>query len=152
MIVVYKILNLINGKFYIGSSVNHFKRWEDHKTLLKYNKHRNVHLQRAWNKHGGNNFKFEIIEECNLNNILEREQYWILETNCCDDKIGYNLSIIVTASQLGLKRTEEQKLRISEAHKGIKLKDHVRKNLIERHLGAIRSDKAKANMSEAQKN
>lgn len=50
---IYKILNIKNGKFYIGSSNNIKVRWSQHKTLLKNNKHENKYLQNAWNKYGG---------------------------------------------------------------------------------------------------
>lgn len=47
MIGVYKITNLINSKFYIGSSVNIGQRWFKHKALLRHNKHENPKLQNA---------------------------------------------------------------------------------------------------------
>lgn len=62
MACIYEIRNLINGKIYIGSSRNFETRKETHLRQLKNNKHFNVHLQRAWNKHGEKNFEFVIIE------------------------------------------------------------------------------------------
>lgn len=50
---VYLILNLVNRKFYIGSTIVSFKkRFRDHKRKLTQNKHGNIHLQSAWNKYG----------------------------------------------------------------------------------------------------
>lgn len=87
---VYKILNLQNGKFYIGSTKNFEKRCKEHKTQLKGNYHCNIKLQRAWNKYGENNFNFIILEECL--NYKEREDYYLSlyniqnETyNICED-------------------------------------------------------------------
>jgi group I intron endonuclease len=47
---VYWILNLVNGKVYIGSSVDVENRLQNHKKDLIAGKHRNPYLQRAWNK------------------------------------------------------------------------------------------------------
>lgn len=47
MIGIYAIHNKINGKFYIGQSVNIQYRWKQHKNALKSNKHENKHLQSA---------------------------------------------------------------------------------------------------------
>jgi group I intron endonuclease len=60
---IYKIVNTKNGKFYLGSSKNIKRRWYIHKSALKHNRHHCIHLQRSWNKHGGQNFSFEIIKE-----------------------------------------------------------------------------------------
>lgn len=60
---IYKIVNVKNGKFYVGSSKNIIRRWYIHKSALKNNRHHCIHLQRSWNKHGSDSFKFEIIQE-----------------------------------------------------------------------------------------
>ena len=60
---IYKIVNLKNGKFYLGSSKNTTRRWARHKSALKHNKHHCTYLQRSWNKHGEKHFIFEVIKE-----------------------------------------------------------------------------------------
>jgi group I intron endonuclease len=60
---IYKIVNIKNGKFYLGSSKNIKRRWYIHKSALKHNRHHCIHLQRSWNKHGSSSFTFEIIKE-----------------------------------------------------------------------------------------
>ena len=87
---VYKITNMINDKFYIGSSNNIKKRWSQHKAALNEGSHGNPYLQNAWNKHGGANFKFEIIEECAPEMQFEREQFYLNTLNPFDSK-GYNI-------------------------------------------------------------
>lgn len=77
MIGVYRIKNKINEKCYYGSSKYIEKRWQRHKNELRKNKHINDLLQRAWNKYGEDNFIFEIVEECNVNNLLEIEQKYL---------------------------------------------------------------------------
>ena len=71
---VYKIVNRVNGKYYVGSSNHILKRWTRHKNDLDNNKHRNIHLQRAWNKYGENNFHFCIVELCSESELLVLEK------------------------------------------------------------------------------
>jgi predicted GIY-YIG superfamily endonuclease len=87
---VYKITNAANGKFYVGSSKDIQKRWDQHIGELNDGTHRNYHLQNAWIKYGSQNFKFEIIEECSLENQFEREQFYLNTLNPFDDS-GYNI-------------------------------------------------------------
>ena len=76
---IYKIINIINGKFYLGSSAYLQIRWNAHKSHLKNNKHHAKYLQRSWNKYGADNFDFIILEKCDLNKetLLKREQYYL---------------------------------------------------------------------------
>lgn len=87
---VYKILNTINGKFYIGSSKDIESRWRQHKDALNQEKHGNPHLQCAWNKYKPHSFVFEIIEECSPEVQFEREQYYLDTLSPFDDN-GYNV-------------------------------------------------------------
>jgi group I intron endonuclease len=87
MIGIYRIKNIVNGKSYYGSSINIEKRWKRHKNDLIKNRHINTLLQRAWNKYTEINFIFEVIEECDKNILLEREQYYL------DLNQGYNIGI-----------------------------------------------------------
>jgi group I intron endonuclease len=59
---VYKIKNLKNGKFYIGSSRDMDLRFKSHIYRLKANSHHCKHLQASFNKHGVDAFDFEIVE------------------------------------------------------------------------------------------
>lgn len=77
MIGIYKISNKVNNKFYIGSSEGIEKRWYQHKSYLKKNTHPNQKLQNSFNKHGEENFIFEVLEECEVERLIEREQYYI---------------------------------------------------------------------------
>lgn len=86
---IYKITNTTNNNFYIGSSKNIEKRFKRHITSLSNNNHHNIYLQRSWNKYGKNNFKFEIIEKTNIDNLLTQEQHYI---NLLNPK--YNLGTV----------------------------------------------------------
>lgn len=85
---VYLILNKINGKGYVGQSVNVSIRWKTHKQQLRANKHHNSHLQNSWNKYREENFDFLILEYCHPNFLYIAESYWILFLDTI--KNGYN--------------------------------------------------------------
>lgn len=77
---IYKILSP-SGKIYVGMTADSFQnRWNQHLTLLKRGNHHCVGLQRAFNKWGILNIKFEIVErlplDVNKTNILLKEQEW----------------------------------------------------------------------------
>lgn len=75
---IYKIVNTDNGKVYVGSSKNIERRWDEHKKLLAAKKHHSAKLQHAWTKVKGNlPLIFEVIEECELPELLTREQVWM---------------------------------------------------------------------------
>lgn len=89
---VYKITNTVNEKYYIGSSIDIQKRKSDHRNSLIKNKHVNSHLQNAVNKYGIDNFSFEILELVEkVEELREREQFYIDELNACDRSKGYNI-------------------------------------------------------------
>lgn len=74
---VYIIRNKVNGKFYIGSSNDIWRRWCEHKWGLKNNKHGNKHLQRAYNKYGEENFEYDVLEFCDEEVQFDKEQEYI---------------------------------------------------------------------------
>jgi group I intron endonuclease len=98
---IYQITNTINGKRYIGSSVDFQKRWTLHARRLDKNIHHCHHLQAAWNKYGADCFEFAIIERCEKCELLTREQYY-LDTL----KPEYNISP-TAGSRLGVKERQE---------------------------------------------
>jgi len=89
---IYIIKNNINNKIYIGQSIDIHKRWANHKNELKRNKHVNIHLQRAWNKYGEENFNFNILEKCNEESLSEKEINYINKYKSNIDMFGYNLT------------------------------------------------------------
>jgi len=119
---IYKIRNIINGKVYVGSSVNITKRWYDHKSNLRLNKSKSKKLQQAYIKYGEDNFLFEIIEECSKELLIEREQYW-MDTND-SYKNGYNLrpkaenNLSIIGPNTGKIFSKEIREKMSESYKG----------------------------------
>jgi group I intron endonuclease len=61
--VIYKIVNLVNDKFYVGSTIHKKVRFRQHRKLLRGNRHHCKHLQAAWNKYGEEKFDFRVVEE-----------------------------------------------------------------------------------------
>lgn len=115
---VYKIVNKINGKIYVGSAINLKIRKRQHFNNLKGSKHYNKHLQSSYNKYGLDNFTFEIIEYVeDINKLIEIEQFWIDKLNVCNDNYGYNISP-TAGSCLGVKASEETKKKMSIKNKG----------------------------------
>jgi len=74
---IYKITCLANNKIYIGSAVSLGSRKANHFKTLRDNCHRNVLLQRAYNKYGRNEFLFEVLEICDKNILILREQFYM---------------------------------------------------------------------------
>lgn len=74
---IYKIINITNDKFYIGSAKNLLKRLMQHFSHLRHNESNCTKLQRAYNKYGEGNFKIVLLEECEISKLIEREQYYI---------------------------------------------------------------------------
>lgn len=74
MIGIYKITNLINGKSYIGQSINIKRRFWDHRCISHES---NRHLKYALKKYGKDNFKYEVLEECLEDELDAKERHYI---------------------------------------------------------------------------
>lgn len=106
---IYQIVNKVNQKKYIGSSIRLQGRRKRHFSELNCNIHHSQALQRAYNKYGKDNFNFFILEYCEVENLLEREQYYLDNL-----KPEYNICKIA-GNCLGTKNSEEtiQKKKVS---------------------------------------
>jgi len=109
---IYKISSLVDGKFYIGSAISLYTRWHHHKHNLLNNKHSNGKLQRFVNKHGILSIKIDIVEICEKEQLLQREQFYI-------DTLKPFFNICkVAGNTLGVKHTEDTKEKLSIMRKG----------------------------------
>jgi group I intron endonuclease len=86
---VYRWLNTITQKSYIGSSAKVRERKAAHLRLLKANGHHSIHFQRAWNKYGPAAFEFEMLAFCPKEDLLWHEQMAINSFDAV--KNGYNV-------------------------------------------------------------
>lgn len=146
---IYKITNLTNRMFYIGSSQNVIKRWIDHRSFLNTNRHENEYLQNAWNKYGEVNFELEILEVVVLELLEEREQYWLDSTKCCDRTIGYNLSPS-SENCRGFVHTEATRAKLSALKKGKPRSEETKAKISASMIGRQFSEETRAKMRTAQ--
>jgi group I intron endonuclease len=100
MIGVYRIRNNLSGKSYVGSSIDVFTRFSQHRNDLSNGVHICKPLQMAWNKYGELRFAFEIIEICDKEKLIEIEQKYIDIARA--NKGAYNIRLIAE-SNLGHK-------------------------------------------------
>jgi len=117
--VIYAIQNKINGKRYIGSTVNLYNRKHKHLGELRKNIHHSSILQRAYNKYGESAFGFIVLDTLKATDeeeIHKREQEYFDLLNP-----AYNISRIARQfTRLGLKNSPEHCTRMSKALKGRK--------------------------------
>ena len=89
---IYLITNTINGKYYVGQSIDIEKRWHNHKKDY-YNPNSSsykTYFYQALRKYGVKNFSFAVIEECKEEELNEKEIYWIHTLSANNREIGYN--------------------------------------------------------------
>ena len=152
---IYKIINKINNKYYVGRTVDLRKRWREHKLALKKNKHSNDILQHSWNKHGESNFEFIIIEvfdTIELSKLVEIEQKY-LDIAKNEQHIAFNLCFQADFGS-DMLLSEYSKKKISDAHKGKKFTEEHKKNISLAHIGKVCrpvSQETKNKMSKAHK-
>lgn len=91
---IYKIINEINNKVYVGSSINLSNREYKHFWSLRNNKHDNEFLQNSFNKYGKTAFSFEIIETCVPSKLVEKENFYITLFESNSSEFGYNLATV----------------------------------------------------------
>lgn len=132
---IYVIRNVYDDRHYVGSSINIRNRWKRHIRDLCNKRHHSIHLQRFVNKYGIKSLKFEVLEYCNNNDLLFREQYYLEQSNC-----EFNICKIA-GSTLGTFRSEDFKQKISVLTKGINNPTY----------GMIRTVEWRKNISDANK-
>lgn len=97
---IYRWVNKKNGNTYVGSSVTMSVRMYTYYSL-RYLAKSNRPIDRALLKYGFSNFRLEILEYCDKNNALVREQYYMDLL-----KPEYNI-VEIAGSTLGYKHTPE---------------------------------------------
>jgi len=94
---IYAIVNVVNGKKYIGKSIDIERRWKSHLAQLRAenrNKNCNRYLFNAFKKYGESNFKLEYVELFDVVDedlLSDRELFWMEELNTLNREFGYNL-------------------------------------------------------------
>lgn len=139
---IYRIHNKINDKNYIGQSVNVSGRLNDHKRGVKSSKY----LQNSIKKYGIDNFEFLIIEYCPIDNLNDRERYWINYYDSMNK--GYNRTS-GGESTSGFTMSEESNIRKSRSLKGRIFNEDTRKKMSESAKGKRLSIDTKRKLSDA---
>ena len=90
---IYKIENTVDGKVYVGKSVDFYRRYHQHVYAhRKANSRRaNRHLYNALKKYGIDSFVFSVLEVCRREDAAELELFWMRELKSLDRAFGYNL-------------------------------------------------------------
>ena len=158
MIGIYKITNKLNGKVYIGQSVDIDTRWRQH-----VNAKDNFAIHRAIQKYGKENFKFEVLLECPVDMLNVWERDMIALYDCISPK-GYNLTeggegyqcseetkIKISNVRKGIPRSEETKIKISNTRKGMHLSEGHKRKISEALKGIPLSEETRLKMSNVHK-
>lgn len=144
---IYAIIHVESGRLYIGSSVNIYSRWRQHKGELNNNRHHSPYFQRAWNKYGADAFEWRVLEMTLRESVIleAREDYWMSQFQ------GLLFNSSKTARQcLGRKMPEEAKAKMqarmqgnqnSAGHHNGKLNDRSALEIMYRYAAGERSDK-----------
>lgn len=116
MIGIYKITKKENGKCYIGQSNNCERRFKEHQTKGESSR---IPIDIAIQKYGKDAFTYEIIEECSIEELNQKEQYWIKYYNSIEN--GYNCSEGGNQQSIGVnngrsKLTEQDVIEIRKAY------------------------------------
>jgi len=112
MAVIYRITNMANGHYYIGSAESFARREWQHKYDLKRGAHKNPRLQAAWNKYGADMFVFEVIEEVPEGRAtFDVENTYLMK--CVGQPDCYNINVDAYVPRLGIPHTEASKLKMS---------------------------------------
>lgn len=161
---VYKIVNKLNNKVYIGSSINILERWIAHKYKLKLGEHNNQYLQRTYNKYGIDNLQFSIIERCAEDNLTIREQYWIDYYGGLGSSILYNMKepegdhkVLPEVTEkikqklLGKSPSKETIQKILKSREGYKHSEETKRKIGEGNKGKKRTQETKQKLSESKK-
>ena len=111
---VYRLQNLITGKFYIGSSNNLYRRYYSHFNYMKKGNHDNCRIKEDAQKYGSDSFVFGVVEYCSKEIMIDREQFYFEQW-----KPQYNVWKNVY-SGLGRDYTPEQLIRMRTSNRGPK--------------------------------
>lgn len=152
--VLYKITNVVNEKFYVGSTGNMRERFRQHRNKLRRGVHHCAHLQAAWNKYGEDCFKFAVIERViSMDLLVAAENAWLVAhvgTKGC-----YNAGTRADAPMrgrtgsahpnFGKAITDEQKTAISTTLKAFYAEDYANHP----RVGTLHTEETKAKISAA---
>lgn len=132
-IYIYKITNNINGKIYVGKHID--------KTEIGFDDYMGsgIMITKAQKKYGIDKFKKEILEECSLDELDNKEIYWIQKLNSSNREIGYNIASGGeggdTLSNNPNLDNIKKKMRASSKHIGRKCSEQTKQKIRKKAIG-----------------
>lgn len=143
---IYKIQsNIKPERNYIGSAINIHVRWLRHLNDLRNNRHHSSKLQRHYDKYGEEDLQFSILLRCPQKKLIFFEQQQI------DFYSPYFNNRKIADSNLGIKRSNETKKKISVTMTGREISNETREKIGNIHRGKVVSDETKRKISESSK-
>ena len=142
---IYAIVHRNSGGAYIGSSHHIGKRWTRHVARLTAGTHHSPKLCEAWLSDGPTAFDFVVLEQCDVDQLVTREQAWV------DVWSGtvFNVGKIVASPMRGATHSETTKRRLSEALRGGTRSMEWRARVSAALMGHPVSEEARAKMRES---
>ena len=136
---IYVIENLINGRKYVGQGNNLDKRMNEYHANSKA-------LNAAMDKYGKDNFNRYVIEYCSIEELDERERYWIKELRSHTSEKGYNISWGGHSPMRGISPSIETRKKLSMSRIGTHPSDETREKMSIAKAGKPRSEEVKEKM------
>lgn len=166
--VIYSIDCKVNGKCYIGRTSDPVRRQQDHFCALRGKRHRNAHLQNAFNKYGESSFKWKVLMVCESLEHAKENEDWFLkkmwDVDCLfnlaksADGGGYKGRIVSEETKKRMSESRKKyfadpnaRKKLSESRKGFKMSEEQKSKLSAIHKGKVLTQEHKQKMSEAQK-
>ena len=143
---VYGILNVVNGKWYIGQSIDMRDRLHRHRYRLRFGNHDNEHLQASFSKHGESSFEYLIIGQYPDEELDLWECFWIDCFGSADRTRGYNIEPGGGALR---KLPEETRVKMSEAHKGKTIPPETRDKISKSKMGRPTTEETRKKLAAA---
>lgn len=114
--IIYSYKNLINGKQYIGQTINPRQRYLQHKSSAfnEKDKEYNSLLHQAFRKYGYENFQYSVLAESNDIDILNELEISLIKKYNTKVPNGYNIED--GGKNCRKPQTEQQKIKLMEAH------------------------------------
>jgi group I intron endonuclease len=131
--VIYKIINTLNGKFYVGSTMDTRERFRTHRNKLRRGVHHCLHLQAAWNKYGEVCFVFILMEVVVATALLQAAEdvwlaQWVGKPECYNSGLRSGAPWRGVAKEkhpsFGIAVSPEQKASISKTLKAFYAEDY----------------------------
>lgn len=160
---VYIIRNRVTGAVYVGSSVRMSERWKSHKTRAKLGSKTRLH--RSISEHGEGAFDWFVIEQCERDQLLQREKFYIdfydsasadglnireNPTATYDHRVSDSTRELHRRASLGRKHSAETKALMRRSMKGIKRSESAKANMRSGRSGIVLSVFHRNNIGKSQ--